>query len=244
MSFAARRTGSGVLVLLLFVVFGPGVGRPVQAQVEGKTSEAVFPEELPLIDTDTLLYVENRGLDRIFFTLSSHDFRLVTDASEIARSANAFLIPSEGTLTIHVGALIEPGGDNYVRLASQGPAGADADVVIAPVFVRGQSEVAYKIDSLEPLPSVTLLANHPNPFREQTTLRYTVPDWRPNGVEVVIAIYDVLGRRQAVFDEGRRFPGTFERTWQAASTLASGMYVARLTANGRPEATVSMIRVR
>jgi hypothetical protein len=219
------------------------VSVPALAQVQAKIDATAGRDTFPLIDTDTLLYVDNRGLDRIFVNLSGNQFRLVANPTEVDRSANAFPIPRRGEITIHVGAFIEPGDGNFVRLASQGRAEADADVVIAPVFVRGQSDVAYQIRRLDPVPVSFDLRAAPNPFRSETTIRYEIPARRISGVEVVIEIYDVLGRRLAVFDEGRRFPGMFERPWRVPSRYASGVYFARIRA-GSDQETVRVVHVR
>jgi hypothetical protein len=206
------------------------------------------PDRFPLIDTDTLLYVDNRGLKRIFITISGQSFKLVADAEEVARSTNAFPTPARGAITVHVGALIEPGGNNYVQIASQGPPSADADIVIAPVFVQGQKSVAYRISSLDSVPTSFDVENHPNPFSERTTIQYDVPARRVNGVEVRIEIYDRIGRRVADFDEGLRYPGTFRRTWRAPSKLASGLYFCRIRhvrfSEAVSEETISMAVIR
>lgn len=234
-----------VLVFLLLIPVVLPTLSPSRAQPRLEAGSAMTEDDrLPLIDTDTLLYVENHGLDRIFFTVTGHAFRLVADSSEVERSANAFPIPRQGRLTIHIGALIEPGGDNYVRLSSQGPPEAEADVIIAPVFVHGQREIAYRIPSLEPLPALLRLEHYPNPFRDRVTLAYEIPSRRINGVDVVIDVYDLLGRRVISFDEGRRYPGRFTRTWHVSPGRASGYYFARVRVNGRPEATVKMVHVR
>jgi hypothetical protein len=230
----------------LYVVVLLGAALPGYAQVRA-TAGTTMQGQLPLIDTDTLLYVDNRGLDRIFVTLSGHHFRLVADPSEVDRSANAFPIPRTGEVTIHVGAFIEPGDGNYVRLASQGPPGADADVVIAPVFVRGQSEVAYRIGMLEPLPEQFRVRNYPNPFSERTTVEYEIPADRINGADIVIEIYDVLGRRVVTVDAGRRYPGTFRYTWQVPAELGSGIYFCRIraqTAQGEVQKVAPLTVVR
>ena len=213
------------------------------AQVSAKVDATAGQQTLPLIDTDTLLYVENRGLDRIFVNLSGHHFRLVANPAEVDRAANAFPIPRTGEITIHVGVFIDPGDGNFVRLASQGPEEADADVVIAPVFVNGQTEFAYQIRGLDPLPPRLSVETYPNPFRTAVTLRYEIPA-RINSVDVEIVIFDALGRRIARLDEGPRFGGEFERLWTPAPSLASGVYFARVIVNGRPQETVPLVRVR
>jgi len=233
-----RQRALSLLLLLLL-----GVAPCASAQVSAKVDATAGQRALPLIDTDTLLYVENRGLDRIFVNLSGHHFRLVADPAEVDRAANAFPIPRTGEITIHVGVFIEPGDGNFVRLASQGPEEADADIVIAPVFVNGQTDVAYQIRRLDPLPPRLSVESYPNPFRTAVTLRYDIPA-RINSVDVEIVIFDALGRRIARLDEGPRFGGEFERSWTPAPSLASGVYFARVIVNGRPQETVPLVRVR
>lgn len=100
------------------------------------------PEQFELLSIDTLLYVENRGLERLFFELNGHRFKLVTDPGEIRRSANAFLIPRHGALTIHIGRYLYADRESCMGVRSQGPPGADADLFIADLLLPGQEFAA------------------------------------------------------------------------------------------------------
>jgi VCBS repeat-containing protein len=76
---------------------------------------------------------------------------------------------------------------------------------------------------------VKFLPNYPNPFAQETTLEYALPERQ----QVRIAVYDVMGRRvQVLVDEQQR--GGFHRIqWRPGSgrgALASGVYFARLKA--------------
>lgn len=200
-------------------------------------------EQIEMLAIDTLFYVENEGLRRIHVNLNGHRFKMVSDPAEVQRSVNAFLMPEHGTITVDVAALTRPGEPNFVEFTSQGPAGTEAEVVLSPVPVIGQT-VAYKISNLQPLPArFQLLHNHPNPFRERTTITYTIPDTRINGVDVRLAVYDALGREFEVLVDDRRFPGRYTVTWTAPAGTASGIYYGRLVAGGA-HATVPMVRVR
>lgn len=76
----------------------------------------------------------------------------------------------------------------------------------------------------EELPgTATLLANYPNPFSRQTVVAYDLGT--PQQIE--LSLYDVLGRRVVVLDEGFRSPGRHEVTVDAGS-LSSGIYFYRL----------------
>lgn len=229
-------------VLALILVW---TGLPAHAQTTLRLDASkITGERLPLIDTDTLLYVENRGFDRIFLDISGHRFRLVADTSEVDRSANAFPIPRVGDLTIDIAPLIAPGDDNYVQVAAQGAGDTEASrIIIAPVFVNGQTETAYRIPGLETIPERFGLTVYPNPFRDAVTLQFRVPAARLNGVDVEIALYDVLGRRVAVPMTGRRyFPGTFDVAW-SPPTLAPGLYFARIVAGNATE-TVRVVHIQ
>ena len=69
----------------------------------------------------------------------------------------------------------------------------------------------------------------PNPFRDQATIRYELPEKR----RVTVAVYDVMGRKvKTLVDEEQkgRQAITFE-----ASTLPAGMYFYRITAGAFTE---------
>lgn len=200
-------------------------------------------ERIQMLPIDTLFYVENEGLARIHVNLSGHRFKMVTDPAEVERSVNAFLMPEYGEITVNVAALIRPDDTNFVEFVSQGPAGTEAQVVLSPVPVIGQT-VAFAIESLEPLPAqFRLMHSYPNPFRQRTTLAYAIPDTRINGVDVRLAVYDALGRRVTVLVDGRRFPGRYTATWTPPPGAASGTYFARLVAGGS-QATIPMVLIR
>lgn len=210
-------------------------------------AQAQTPPRLVLIPIDTLLYVENRGATRILVNLNGRSFKLVADPAEIAQSRNAFPIPRAGTITVDIAAFMHSGDDNYIELLSQGPTGSEAEIVVSPVPISGQ-EVAYAITDLQELPTERdLLASYPNPFRGQTTITYEIPEARTNGLDVFLAVYDVLGRRVRVLVDDRRYPGRFPLTWDGTGaggeTLASGVYFCRLTA-GEWHQTIKMVLVR
>ena len=69
---------------------------------------------------------------------------------------------------------------------------------------------------------------YPNPFNPATTLRFTLD--RPAPVE--LAIYSATGRNVATLIRETRSAGSHAVTWDASS-MASGVYYARLTSQGR-----------
>ena len=80
----------------------------------------------------------------------------------------------------------------------------------------------------------TLEGSYPNPFRGQTTLRFTLPETAP----VTISVFDVMGRKIATLAADELLSeGAHEIQWDGRSTsgrpLASGVYFVRLESNGQ-----------
>lgn len=80
--------------------------------------------------------------------------------------------------------------------------------------------------------------NFPNPFNPSCVVRYEMPQ----SVHAVLTMYDVLGRRVTVLDEGLREAGYHEVVVSTPS-LPSGVYFYRLEA-GSFAATRKMVIVR
>ncbi|MCA1803681.1 MAG: T9SS type A sorting domain-containing protein [Rhodothermaceae bacterium] len=76
----------------------------------------------------------------------------------------------------------------------------------------------------------TLHQNYPNPFNPSTVIRYTLPEAGPVRLEV----FDITGRRVAMLRDQVMTAGSHSDVFDA-SRLSSGMYVYRLTGNGRTE---------
>lgn len=103
------------------------------------------------------------------------------------------------------------------------------------LYKRALSELGLDTQtSTDPLAlppaAFALESTYPNPFRQQTQLRYTLT--QPGHVR--LSVYDMLGREVAVLMEGPRPAGAFEQTWRATG-LPSGAYLVRLTRQGRSE---------
>jgi hypothetical protein len=78
------------------------------------------------------------------------------------------------------------------------------------------------------LPSlVRLEQNYPIPFNPMTPIEYHLPE--PGNVSP--AVFDVLGREVAELASGLHQPGVYSTRWDATS-LAGGVYYARLTVTG------------
>ena len=93
--------------------------------------------------------------------------------------------------------------------------------------------------AVNPLPasqtSLQLSQNFPNPFRQSTTIRYTLP--ARTGTqgplpEVTLKIYDLTGREIATLAQGRKQPGNYAVPFNAGS-LSPGIYFYKLRVGNR-----------
>ena len=81
--------------------------------------------------------------------------------------------------------------------------------------------------SLFPPTEYFLEQNYPNPFNGTTTIRYRIP----NTTQVLLKIYDVLGREVVTLVNARQSPGIYDCRWSASSST-SGIYFYSLLAGG------------
>lgn len=72
--------------------------------------------------------------------------------------------------------------------------------------------------------SFQLSYNYPNPFSNNTTIEYRIP----NGIHVRLEVFDSLGRRVSTLVNGMKEAGT-HRIQFDGSQLSSGLYIYRLT---------------
>jgi hypothetical protein len=83
-----------------------------------------------------------------------------------------------------------------------------------------------------------LMQNYPNPFNSATNIRMVLPDQS----DVVLEVYDMIGRRVATLADGSYPAGTHNFSWDA-SGVASGMYIYRLR-TGQKAMTKKMLLVK
>lgn len=86
--------------------------------------------------------------------------------------------------------------------------------------------------AIEELPDFTfeLHQNHPNPFRDQTTIAFRLDD----AGSVTLEIVDLLGRKvETLMDGDVLSPGRYEIPFTPSEDLAAGMYFYTLSVDGR-----------
>ncbi len=86
-------------------------------------------------------------------------------------------------------------------------------------------------DELDVLPNhFEVSQNYPNPFNPSTEITYSLPI----KAEVTVVIYNVMGQKVRVFDQGQQSAGEHSVTWNATDKsgreVASGMYFYKITA--------------
>lgn len=98
----------------------------------------------------------------------------------------------------------------------------------APVWTRfdfTRSLVSIDEPVAESPQSFELNQNYPNPFNPTTNISFTLPE----RADVSLKVYDVMGRQVATVANNRSFTGGSHTLTFNASSLASGMYIYRLT---------------
>jgi len=93
-------------------------------------------------------------------------------------------------------------------------------------FAKGESILSNSTQIKRTKPtSFALHPNHPNPFNPTTTIRFDLPE----GSNVSLVIYDILGRQVAELVKGQYEAGYHSVTWNASS-FAGGVYLVRFVA--------------
>ena len=111
-------------------------------------------------------------------------------------------------------------------------------------FVSLEGQATSIEQPTESLLSFSLDPNYPNPFREQTELRFTLTE--PGSA--TLRVFNVLGQEVARLVDGDHLaPGAYSVEWNgtdgSGSYLPAGTYVSRLDVNGgRATGTVVIVR--
>jgi len=112
-------------------------------------------------------------------------------------------------------------------------------LIVADWSNWGEEFGDFSLSSESKIPSEFVLHPlYPNPFNPTATIRYKLP----TGKNVLLLIYDVMGREVAKLVDGYKSAGTYEITFDG-SDLASGMYFVRLEA-GEFTATQKLLLIK
>lgn len=95
----------------------------------------------------------------------------------------------------------------------------------AHVFLSTFSGIAYtSINNISTPKVFSLSQNYPNPFNPSTTIRYQIPI----DCHMELIIYDILGRKVAILNDGKVSAGVHEAVWNGkndnGTAVGSGVY--------------------
>jgi hypothetical protein len=100
------------------------------------------------------------------------------------------------------------------------------------VFYRRGRLVSTHVAETGEIPEeMNLDQNHPNPFNDETRIRYRIAGGGGTR-EIPLRVFDVLGREVATLLAEPQAPGVHTTVWNAGA-LPSGVYVIRLDGSGR-----------
>jgi len=163
------------------------------------------------VSTDPLLvWGESERAESYSLQLSvSQEFdELIVDASELQHTEYQ-VSGLEGTTQY------------YWRVQAHNAAGASGWSQV----LTFTTEVATSISGTELPAELTLYQNYPNPFNPTTIITFGLPE----ASNIQLAVYDMLGRRVAMLENGMRTAGWHEVSFDA-SNLSSGIYIYRIQA--------------
>jgi glycosidase len=130
--------------------------------------------------------------------------------------------------------LVNAGTDRVYDLRRQKTVTVRPSDANTPLTLVAGTE-AYVQDQQDRLTAseLKLDSGYPNPFRQQTTISYTLPE---EGV-VTLEIFDVLGRRVRTLVDERKEAGPHTVVWrggnEAGQSVSSGVYLGRLSFDGK-----------
>jgi hypothetical protein len=129
--------------------------------------------------------------------------------------------------------LLDPSTGERHNLRTDGPMTLTASPESTRVQLLVGTAAYVDAQAREQVPDkLTVQPPAPNPFRDQTTLRYALPEAQ----DVRIVVYDLLGRQVQTLVDGRQDAGPHQTTWAgqdgARGQLASGTYLIRWAAGG------------
>jgi len=203
---------------------------PVLFQLEA--DRKVQPFNVTFRSVDRYLKLTNHGLTQIRVDLNGNLFSLLSQSASATQDLNAYHLPAVGEVTIDLQKYLKD-GENHIRFEIDGPAGANANVML----IDETHQIDYVLELL-PLPvEYQLSQNYPNPLRAQplnptTTIRFSLPAGVLEETRVQLRLYDLLGKLVRVLVDEKMFPGQYAATWDGrddrGEQVSSGIYIYQL----------------
>ena len=145
--------------------------------------------------------------------------------------ANGSISPSEGGL---YRLNLATGAATLIGSFGVGAGGSDGGLAFIPDGTTGVNAL--------PLENHALAAG-PNPFRQGTTLSYTLG----RSADVAVELFDIMGHRIATLFHGYRQPGEQRLAWNGKSggpDAPAGVYFVHLVIDQKVEGTLKLVHLR
>lgn len=125
-----------------------------------------------------------------------------------------------GLVTEHTVTLPSDVGTYFFAVTAYDTAGNESGYSAEVAFRFGGSELETD--------GFLLMNNYPNPFNPDTRIAYFLP----KRLSVTLAVYDLLGRRVKLLDEGEKEANVYEVVWDGTDEkgfpVANGIYFCRM----------------
>ncbi len=153
------------------------------------------------------------------------------------RSVNAHFNPGD-TQTIIMAQLITRGTSNLNSVTKLKQLADVAIQLCNNGFVIGVEPISSEVPQ-----QFELYQNYPNPFNPTTKIKFSIPPvGQRHAFDLLLVIYDILGREVVTLVNEELKPGTYEVEWNA-SNYPSGVYFYKLTTDSYSE-TKKMVLIK
>jgi subtilisin-like proprotein convertase family protein len=217
------------------------------ADLDSAFKHIVITDNLPIADIDVIVNITHSWIaDLTVWLVSPSGHRIVLESKLGGSSANMTNCRFDDEAANPIGLATAPFTGSFSPFDAMSVVDGDstAGTWILEAYDGGEQDVGYignvtlniktynsvAVDephaSLLPA-SLVFNGNYPNPFNSRTDFRFELAQ---PGL-VTLALYNTLGQEVAQVMSGRMEAGTHTVNYDANS-LASGVYIARLTVNG------------